>query len=258
MENATPFPASTYPIESVANALKLLLLFRDRPAIRVADAGRYLGVARSTAHRLLAMLAQFGFVVQDARTRAYHAGPALVAIGTSVTANEDIQTAVRPHMESLVSTFGETVHVCTLRGSDIAFLSGVESSKALRAGDRSGTVLPAYATSAGKALLAVLGDAAVRQRFPDEVLPALTRRTIRTRTALLRELQNIRERGFAINTGESEAGLAALSCVVYSRGGEPRGALTMSIPEARFRTADRARMVAALRNACDAASASIR
>jgi DNA-binding IclR family transcriptional regulator len=204
------------------------------------------------------MLAQFGFVIQDTRTRAYHAGPALVAIGMSVTANDDIQTAVRPHLETLVSMFGETVHVCTLRGSDIAFLSCVESSRALRSGDRSGTVMPAHATAAGKALLAVLGDAAVRERFPDESLPGLTRRTIRTRTALLRELQNVRERGFAINDAESEPGLAALSCVAYNRGGEPRGAITMSGPEARFRTADRVRMAAALRNACDAASSSIR
>lgn len=236
MENTPGLPLSSYPIESVANALRLLLLFNDRPAIRVADAGRHLGVARSTAHRLLAMLAQFGFVAQDARSRAYHAGPALVAIGTSVTADEDIRIAVRPHLEALVSTFGETVHVCTLRGNDIAFLAGVESSKALRAGDRSGTLLPAHATSAGKALLAVLGDAAVRERFPNEALPALTRRTIRSRTALLRELQQIRERGFAINNAESEAGLAALSCVVYNRSGEPRGAITISGPQARFRT----------------------
>jgi IclR family acetate operon transcriptional repressor len=258
MENAPNFPTSTYPIESVANALKLLLLFRERPAIRVADAGRYLGVARSTAHRLLAMLAQFGFAVQEPRTRAYHAGPALVAIGISVTANDDIQTAVRPHLETLVSTFGETVHVCTLRGGDVAFLSCLESSKALRSGDRSGSVMPAHATAAGKALLAALGDAAVRERFPAETLPGLTRRTIRTRTALLRELRNIRERGFAINDAESEPGLAALSCVVYGRGGEPRGAITMSGPEGRFRTANRVRMAAALRNACDAAGASLR
>lgn len=258
MENVADFPASTYPIESVANALKLLLLFRDRPAIRVADAGRYLGVARSTAHRLLAMLAQFGFAVQDPKTRAYHAGPALVAIGSSVTANDDIRSAARPHMEALVSTFGETVHVCTLRGGDIAFLSSVESSKALRVGDRSGTVLPAYATSAGKALLAILGDAAVRERFPDEMLPALTRKTIRTRTALLRELQNVRERGFAINNAESEAGITALGCAIYNRAGEPRGALVMSMPEARFRAADLTRIAAALRNACDAVSSSIR
>ena len=258
MKNIEEPPVPAYPIESVANALRLLLVFRDRPAIRVAEAGRYLGVARSTAHRLLAMLAQFGLAVQDPRTRAYRAGPALIALGTAVTANEDIQTALRPYLETLVSTFGETVHLCTLRGSDVAFLAGVESSKALRAGDRTGTVLPAHATSAGKALLAVLGDSAVLERFPRETLPGLTQRTIRTRSALLRELQHVRERGFALNNAESEAGLAAVSCVVYSRDGEPRGAITISGPEARLRNADRGRMVAAMRNACDAASAAIR
>lgn len=258
MKNSIDFAVPGYPIESVANALKLLLVFRERPAIRVAEAGRTLGVARSTAHRLLAMLVQFGFVVQHPSTRAYHAGPSLVAIGTAVTANEDIQTAVRPHLEKLVSTFGETVHVCTLRGNDVVFLAGIESSKALRAGNRTGTVLPAHATSAGKALLASLGNTAVLERFPREALPVLTRRTIRTRTALLRELQNIRERCFAINNAESEAGLYAVSCVVYSRTGEPRGAITLSGPEARLRTIDRTRIIGAMRTACDAASATLR
>jgi len=258
VKNIGELPVSAYPIESVANALKLLLVFRDRPAIRVSDAGRALGVARSTAHRLLAMLMQFGFVVQEPRTRAYHVGPALVALGTSVTANEDIQTAMKPHLETLVSTFGETVHVCTLRGNDIVFLSGIESAKALRAGNRTGTVLPAHATSAGKALLALLDEAEVLEHFPREALPELTRRTIRTRTALLSELRHVRERGFAINNAESEAGLAALSCVVYSRTGEPRGAVTIAGPQARLRAIDRTRMIAAMRDACNAASATIR
>ncbi len=107
-------------------------------------------------------------------------------------------------------------------------------------------------------MLAVLGDAAVRERYPREALPALTRRTIRTRTALLRDLQHVRERGFAINDAETEAGLYALSCAVLSRTGELRGAITISGPQARFRTTDRVRMVAALRSACKAAGAAIR
>jgi IclR family acetate operon transcriptional repressor len=258
IKNTSALPAPAYPIESVAKALQLLLEFQERPAIRVADAGRALGVARSTAHRLLAMLAHFGFVVQDEGTRAYRVGPSLVALGTAVTANEDIRSAVRPQLENLASMFGETVHVCTLRGVDVVFLSGIESSKALRAGNRSGTALPAHTTAGGKALLAALDDAAVRARYPHEGLPTLTPRTIDSRSALLQELQQIRERGFAVNNAESEPGLTALGCVVYSGSGDPRGAITMSGPEARMRNADRTRMVAALRNACDAVRATIR
>lgn len=257
MKSEQEYPTPAYPIGSVASALKLLLLFRDRPAIRVAEAGRMLGVARSTAHRQLAMLAHYGFVVQNGETHAYHPGPALVEIGTALAATEDVRSATLPQLESLVSTFGETAHVCTLRGSDVAFLAGVESPRVIRAGLRAGTVLPAHATSGGKALLAVLGDSAVIERYPQEALPVLTNRTIRTRTQLLRELHNVRERGFAINHAESEAGVAAYSCVVFSRGGEPRGAITISGPEGRMQN-DRMRMIAALQNACNAARATIR
>jgi IclR helix-turn-helix domain len=58
--------APQYPIGSVDNALKLLLLLGERPEIRLSEATRYLGVAPSTAHRLLAMLAT---AASCARTR---------------------------------------------------------------------------------------------------------------------------------------------------------------------------------------------
>ena len=247
-----------YPIESVGNALALLLLYKERHAIRVAEASEALGVARSTAHRLLAMLQHFGFVRQDARTRAYHAGPALVELGMAVIAEIDIRTAVRPHLEALVAEVGETVHVCALRGRDSVFLGCVESPKAVRTGDRSGTALPAYATSAGKALLAELSDDAVRERFPQEMLQPLTRRTIRTRTALLGELKRVRERGYATNTDESENGLAAIARVIRGKSGEVRAAITVSGPAARFRNLDQNHIAAALQAACDAAAAEIR
>jgi IclR family acetate operon transcriptional repressor len=247
-----------YPIESVGNALALLLLYKDRHAIRVAEASDALGVARSTAHRLLAMLQHYGLVRQNPRTRAYHAGSALVELGAAVSAEMDVQAAVRPLLEKLVDELGETAHVCTLRGRDSIFLGCVESPKALRSGDRTGTALPAYATSAGKALLAALSDDAVRERFPNETLEPLTRRTIRTRSALLAELRRVRERGFATNVDESESGLWAFGCAIRGRSGEVRAAITVSGPGARFRDLDQNRVAAALQAACETAGAEIR
>ena len=82
-EGATPKPPA-YPIESVDNALQLLLLFREQSTLRVADASRTLGVAPSTAHRLISMLQYHGFVQQDPRSKAYRAGTALAQIGLAV------------------------------------------------------------------------------------------------------------------------------------------------------------------------------
>ncbi|MGG1909855.1 helix-turn-helix domain-containing protein [Microbacterium sp. NRRL B-14842] len=52
-------------MESVDNALKLILLLGEEHELRLTDAGALLGVATSTAHRLLAMLAWRGFVRQN-------------------------------------------------------------------------------------------------------------------------------------------------------------------------------------------------
>ena len=75
--------APQYPIESVDKALKLLLLLGDQPEIRLSEATRYLGVASSTAHRLLAMLAYRGFVRQDPVSKAYLPGPGVDQCGVS-------------------------------------------------------------------------------------------------------------------------------------------------------------------------------
>ena len=251
-------PGPNYPIESVANALRLLLAFKERPALGVSEAARDLGVARSTAHRLLAQLAHFDFVEQDPRTKNYVAGRALFDLGQLVAINDDVEAAAHRYLVSLVATFGETAHLCVLQGTDVLFLAGIESRKALRSGNRAGTVMPAHATSGGKVLLAAMRDEVVRERYPDEALYALTRRTIRTRTALLAELHAVRARGYAINNGESEAGLSAISCIVRTRSGNPRAAMTIAGPETRFRHLDLDRMAAALQAACQATSAALR
>jgi DNA-binding IclR family transcriptional regulator len=69
-----------YPIASVDNALRLILLLGEHSEIRLTEASEYLGVASSTAHRLLAMLQYRGFVRQDPRTKVYQSGAALTNV----------------------------------------------------------------------------------------------------------------------------------------------------------------------------------
>ncbi len=65
-------------LESVDNVLRLLQMLRDVGGLRLKDAAEELGIAPSTAHRLLAMLVYRGFAVQDER-RMYHPGSAMGA-----------------------------------------------------------------------------------------------------------------------------------------------------------------------------------
>ncbi len=143
----------TYPIGSVNNALRLLLMFRDHPLIRVSEAGVALGVAPSTAHRLLAMLEYHGFVQQDEETRGYRSGPALVDIGLTAVRSIDVRSHLLPYMQRLCDEVDETVQLMVLEGQDCLFLEAVESRQIVRTSSRVGVRLPAHTVSGGKRCL---------------------------------------------------------------------------------------------------------
>ncbi len=218
-----------YPIESVDNALKLLLRFKEQEVLGVSDAGELLGVAPSTAHRLLAMLQYRGFAVQDERTRTYRAGPALLEIGLKAVRDMSLRERARPALERLSKELNETVHLLVREGADVRFVDGVESSRVVRVTSRIGILLPAHCTAGGKALLAEMSTDDLRELYPASKLPALTPESLTRRSDLERELEQIRDQGYATNLGESESEVAAVGAAIRDQQGRAPGALAVAI-----------------------------
>lgn len=237
--------APAYPIGSVDNALRLLMLFRRQNSLRVSDAADHLGVARSTAHRLLAMLEYHDFVSQDGSTRLYVAGPALTDIGLAIVRDMDIRTIARPVMAELSRDVGETVHLLILRGTDAVFIDSIESTNVLRVGSRTGMVLPAHASAGGKVLLAQLSKERLRAMYPTERLDRLTGRTVGSRAKLMAEIEKARERGYAINLGESESGIGAVAAAIVDGHDRARASLAVAAPLARVDDAQMRRIARA-------------
>ena len=237
-----------YPIASVDKALRLLMLFRAQTRVRLSEASEHLGVAHSTAHRLLAMLAYHGFVRQERDSRAYVAGPALVEIGLAAIKQMDIRLHARPVLEDLAAAFAETAHLAILEGQSVRYLDAVESSRALRVAARTGAALPANCTASGKAMLAALPESEVIALFGDGALRALTKRSVTRLTDLLAELGVVRVRGYALNTEESEDGVASVAVPVLGRNDAPVAALVVSAPVTRLDAESAERVAARLRD----------
>ena len=235
MKNKPP-----YAIDSVDNALRILQRLRDTGQVRVSDVAAELGIARSTAHRLLAMLVYRDFAVQ-AEDRSYRPGPAMSAGPLRAEPAQRLRQALRPHMEALRERVDETINLVVRLGTHTRFLCTVESGQVLRVGDRQGTILPAWQTSGGKALLAELPDpqltALLRGAIgrPPEGMTAIGRRS------LVNELRLVRDRGYAENIEESESGVCAIGLCVRDKAGDPVAALSVSAPSLRY-TADRSRV----------------
>lgn len=248
MQNDQP----AYPLESVDNALSLLLLLRERHELRVADAAAYLGVARSTAHRLLSALRHRGFVTQDSR-RIYRPGRVFFDVGLSVVQAVDVRRVARGHLAALNEELGETVHLMTLEGNGVRFLDGIEGRQVLRVGTRTGMLLPAHATSGGKALLAELSVEELLALYPRGV-PAVANSRIATFGDLRRELVATRRRGYGSNVEESDRGISAVGVCVRDRTGRAVAAVATAIPSARFQPAQAAEYAGILRRTADLVS----
>jgi DNA-binding IclR family transcriptional regulator len=238
-----------YPIASVDNALTLLTLLGRRGRLRVADAAEELGTARSTAHRLLAMLAYRGFVRQDPVSKAYLPGPSLTGVAFAIFGRIDIQRSATPIMRSLSEQLRETIHLGMLDGAGVRFVAAVEGPAAVRVASRLGRTLPAHCTSTGKVLLAQLSQPELRQLLPDEPLQRITSRSIGSRTKLEAELGRIRERGYAVNREESEEGVASVAVPIPTRAPGLRIALNAAAPQQRLRSSQYSSVAAALTKA---------
>ncbi|WP_456505996.1 IclR family transcriptional regulator [Arthrobacter sp. UYCu723] len=240
----------TYSIEAVDNALQLLQLLRDGGALRLKDAAEELGVAPSTAHRLLAMLVYRGFAVQD-ETRRYVPGPAMGVGPAGLSWTRLLRSLAQPHMELLSAQLNETVNLMVRVGTKVRFLATVEGDNVLRVGDRQGTVMPANKTSGGKAMLAELELHMIDQLFRSnnaeiggDTIPATDY------PAFLRELASVRSNGFAANFEGTEEGVSALGMALHNRHGQVVGALSVATPATRFRRVFDSGLVPALQETC--------
>lgn len=243
----TPPP---YPIASVDHALRAATLLQLEGAATVSQIAERLGVARSTAHRLLAMLVYRDFAVQD-ENRVYRAGPVLELAAHSQSQVSRLRAAALPHLHRLVSLLDETANLTIRTGDTTRFIASVESGQALRVGSREGMVFSAHRTTAGLLLLSGLDDAelaeiysAARYRDRPADRPDLPQ--------LRGELTRVARNGFAVNQERSERGLVAVGVPVRGEGGTAQAGLSVSMPSVRYDPHDLPSLVATLNAAARA------
>jgi DNA-binding IclR family transcriptional regulator len=234
-----------YAIASVDHALQLAAALQVEGSLSVSEAADRLGVARSTAHRLLSMLVYRDFAVQES-DRRYAAGPVLSLGAQSHSRTALLRSVAMPHLEALVDRVRESANLAILVGDHVRFIGSVECTQALRVGNREGMVFPAHLASGGKLLLADLPAAQLDSIYAEDKWQ--DRMDARPNLAALkRELRAVRERGFAINAQRTEAGVTAVGHAVHLGTGPAVAAISLSMPSVRFSSDRLAQLVAALR-----------
>ncbi len=221
-------------LRSVATALHLLreLASADAP-LGVTEAARRLGVAPSTAHRLLSTMVAAGFAMRSPAGRGYRRGPELVRMfGRRPVQLVLLRDAAHPVLDRIARETGETAHLSILEGLDVVGIDHVESTAPLVSRHSIGSRVPAHATAVGHALLAFSPEAA--EVLIEEGLARLTDSTVPTGAALRRSLADVRRRGYAVNNRQWHAETAGAAAPIIDRSGEAVAALGISGPASRI------------------------
>jgi DNA-binding IclR family transcriptional regulator len=146
----------------------------------------------------------------------------------SVLGVGDLKSEAIPFPAQAAAETGETSQLIVLEGAEIVFVAAVDGGHVIRAASRVGARVPAHATAAGKCLLARLSEDDFQHLFPSARLAVSTAATVRSRRVLSEELGRVRSQGYAINDGESEDDLAAVSAPVVDARGTAHGAISVS------------------------------
>ncbi|MHA6804577.1 IclR family transcriptional regulator [Salinifilum ghardaiensis] len=222
--------------KSVTKAVRLLreLAAQPRTGATVTTLAKAAGLTRPTAFRLLHSLEQGGLV--DRLDTNYVLGWELARLGRHADPYAGLVAHAQPLLQELADAFNESVTLSVPNAQDgLDLIAEAAGSHVVGVLSRNmvGQRYPMHASSTGKVLLAEQPADKLQRMLPEE-LDAFTPHTITDRATLLKELEQVREQGFAIIDNELEYELLSLSRPIRDSAGTLVAILTLNGPRNRF------------------------
>ena len=222
-------------VQSLTRALALLdTLAETTDGMTLSDVAQVVGLAPSTAHRLLTTLESRRFVRFLASDGLWQVGVQSFVVGQAFRRSRDVIALARPQMRQLMEATGETANLYIVEGGEAVCMAQVESRQMMRAIARPGGRVKLHCSGAGKAMLAHLPADEVAKVLQAHGLPRTTERTLDTPQRLRADLEKVRALGYAIDDEEHAVGLRCVASTVLDEAGQPLAALSVSGPSARI------------------------
>jgi DNA-binding IclR family transcriptional regulator len=221
-------------IRAVDRALDILLCFtKQTPQLSMTQIAEQVGMNKSTVHRLLGTLEKKRFVQRDSSTGLYRLGIRILQMAYLTLEQNDLRQFAAPLLKRLGEQCQETITLSVLDDADVVFLDVVESPQRVKLAASTGQRLPAFATAAGKVMLAYLPEPATRKILERGMQP-FTPKTIQSQEVYLNALSQVREQGFAIAEQEYEDGINAVAAPILDSAGLPVAAIAVTGPAYRL------------------------
>ncbi|GAA5053933.1 DNA-binding IclR family transcriptional regulator [Thermocatellispora tengchongensis] len=194
---------------------------------RVTDIAAVTGVSKSTVHRILQSLVEWGFARSDG-AGGYEPGPRILTLAGRVMTRFDPARAAAGALRHLHERTGYTTHFAIRSGDEAVYVDKLEGRRPYQMPSRVGMSLRLHSTAIGKAILSQLGEDEVRAIAARTGLARLTPNTIASPDALLEHLARVRAAGYAIDDEENQPGILCVGAPVFDHTGRVLGGISIS------------------------------
>jgi DNA-binding IclR family transcriptional regulator len=165
-------------------------------------------------------------------------------ISSRLKDNLKIITAARPLMQKLMEKTGETVNLVSFENMEAVYIDQLSNTKSLlRMFTRVGARVPLHSSGVGKAFLAARPPAEALDYFRSAKKVRHTKNSLVKEDEFLRDLEETRDRGYAVDREEFEEGVGCIAAAITQKG-EVAGAMSISGPSSRLFGANTERLAA--------------
>jgi DNA-binding IclR family transcriptional regulator len=224
-----------YSVLPVAKAMQVLTYVASQAHdVTLTEVVQALGLPKTTVFRYLQTLSAAGLFAHDLVQDRYGVGDRFRHLAQVDAIYHALRSTAQGELDQLASGLRETVNLAVLADRDIVYVDIREATRFQRFQARIGHRHPVHSTSLGKAMAAFLPLEAVERL----IMPQFEQRTYRTLTdarTFRRHVEEARQRGFAMETGENEDGVTCIGVPILDGRGYPIAAVSLSAPENRMR-----------------------
>lgn len=221
-------------VKSLQKALEILNCFTKKSSCGVTEISEQLDLNKSNVHNILTTFKAMGYLDQDDESGRYKLGLSVYSLCYSLGQNLSIGSVAAPYLQELADMAGERVYLAIPHEQEIIYVTSAYPKTSI---DLMRPIMGEHAqmhcTGLGKAMLAYLPDEKQRA-YAARKLEAYTDYTITDGDALLKELREIRQRGYAIDNMEHEFGVKCVAVPVLGRNGQVVAGVSISGPSLRF------------------------
>ena len=244
-------------MRSVRTALRVLEAVAELQPVGLSELSRKLELPKATVQRGLSTLASAGWLENDpAEPARWIVSTRAFIVGATVGDRGGLRPQALPFMNALAAEVQETIHLMIPDGNTVVLIERLDSPHPVRAFSPLGARAPLHASSNGKAILAHRPDEEISRYLATELSP-VTPHTIVQPDMLRRELDLIRERGYAVADEELQDGVVSVAAAIRPGNRSPVGSLSISGPKSRMPQALRADYGKKVRTAADNIAAAL-